>query len=282
VRPASRSAVVRESRPTALLASLPGLPTATHKVRVGPPEVQFAVDAWWPAYLDGDAEKSHATRTGDGLISERLSAEEDEGRSWGIALLTETEPGRRNRRTIDSFTYAKGENDVPHVANQGDGRHPGDEQNGTATVVAGCPEAEHELDDARHQLEPPDLNLAPRRDRHDDASKVPATIRKKLKTAARAAKVLPDERRRRSGRDEDNCRQRVQELPPAPGHEQHTDPRTPAAIGARELFLDFAQSRAVPIQVLLGSGSRHRVEERSCSRSRSADGYRMAVDLCMT
>ena len=36
----------------------------------------------------------------------RAEREGSAGRSWGVALLTETEPGRRNRRTIDSVFFA--------------------------------------------------------------------------------------------------------------------------------------------------------------------------------
>jgi len=63
--------------------------------------------------------------------------------------------GSRWSRVLDPVD-AKGEHDVPDAADDREGRHPGDQQRRAATVVAGCPEAERDLDDAAEQLQPPD------------------------------------------------------------------------------------------------------------------------------
>jgi hypothetical protein len=70
-----------------------------------------------------------------------------------------------------NLAHAKGEHDVVDAADHGDCGHPGDEENGAATVVAGRPEAERELDDASDQLQPPHLDLVPSRDRGDDVER---------------------------------------------------------------------------------------------------------------
>src|SRR5262249_26639343 len=82
-------------------------------------------------------------------------------------------PGRElgsisaGRRVLD-LPHAKREHDIPDAANDGDRRHPRDQKNRTAAVVASRPEPEHELDDAADQLQPPDLELTPRGDRDDE------------------------------------------------------------------------------------------------------------------
>jgi hypothetical protein len=50
-----------------------------------------------------DRRAGGALTTADRTRAERAGSA---GRSWGVALLTETEPGRRNRRTIDSVFFA--------------------------------------------------------------------------------------------------------------------------------------------------------------------------------
>jgi hypothetical protein len=49
---------------------------------------------------------------------------------------------------VREFTDSESENDVPDAANQREGGHPGDEEDGAPTVIAGGPEPERELDDS--------------------------------------------------------------------------------------------------------------------------------------
>jgi hypothetical protein len=54
---------------------------------------------------------------------------------------------------------AEAGHDVPHAPDEGEGGHPGDQENRAAAVVARRPEAERELDDSADQLKPPDLDV---------------------------------------------------------------------------------------------------------------------------
>src|SRR6478672_9122392 len=66
------------------------------------------------------------------------------------------------------LAHAEREHEVPHAADDGERRYPGDEQDGTSSVVTSGPEAEEHLDDPAYELQPPDLDLMARGDRHDD------------------------------------------------------------------------------------------------------------------
>ena len=85
-------------------------------------------------------------------------------------------PSRRSRRDFGGsrvldLAHAKREHDVHDAANHGERRDPGDEKNGAATVVAGGPEAERELDDPCDQRHPPRVDLVPNGDRLDDVER---------------------------------------------------------------------------------------------------------------
>src|SRR5512132_228474 len=83
------------------------------------------------------------------------------------------DPSIRTGRLIRvlHFAHAEGEHDVPDATDEGDRRHPRNEEDRAAPVVSGGPEAERELDDAADQLEPPDLDLAPNGDGNDDVER---------------------------------------------------------------------------------------------------------------
>ena len=86
-------------------------------------------------------------------------------RGWVGGLVT-TRSGGRLR--VLQLADAEGGHDVPHTMDDRECGHPGDQKNSAAPVVARRPEAERELDDPADELQPPDLDLVPRGDRHDD------------------------------------------------------------------------------------------------------------------
>src|SRR5580765_6964074 len=82
-----------------------------------------------------------------------------------------THPEARTLGRVLELTHTEREDEVPDTADDREGGDPGHEQDGTAAVVAGRPEAEDELDDAADELEPPDLDLVAGRDRDDDVER---------------------------------------------------------------------------------------------------------------
>src|SRR5262249_55895299 len=113
------------------------------------------------------------------------------------------------------FAHAEGVHDVPHSADQRERANPGDEKDRAATVVTCCPESERDQNDPADELQPPDIDLVPGGDRHDDVED-PGEEQEEAEDGGEGQeRVTRVDERDDAGREERESEYPVEQLPPA-------------------------------------------------------------------